>query len=134
MAELRIELEGWVTVNEVYDKFSPTSCLCFFSQKAITFYKTVHHLRLSAQIKFEFGLCHVVVCHYSYYLGLLTQYYNDIHCEIYFVPWMNDPSRRIWSWGLYWGSHRQVSVSTVCYCCFRRTAQNTSQNCLHSCA
>lgn len=39
MAELCIELEGWVTVKEIHDKFSPISCLCFFHRKQWHFTK-----------------------------------------------------------------------------------------------
>lgn len=58
---LYIELEGWVTVNKVYDKFSITLYLCFIHRKGMTFYKALHHLVLSVQIKLSLELGRVLV-------------------------------------------------------------------------
>lgn len=110
---LYIELEGWVTVNNMYDRISSTLCLYFVHRKE--WHLTKLFIFWACPNKIQIRTWSHAGSYYFCYLELLIQYYlvQDISHKIYCVPWLDDPNSR--SWGGGGVCHQQFTVFTVCF-------------------
>lgn len=119
-------------MNEVYDKFSTTFVFMLYSQKRMTFYKTIHHLDLSVQPKLRLGLGHVLITiifaigtSYSVLTGSGYKSWNLL-CSL--TEW---PNRQKLGRGVCFVINRLQFLLFASLRCFQRRVQNISQKCWH---